>query len=294
MKGAKKIVSLSLLLLSASGCHRKPSTALPVPGVRVFDSTVHSQILGRDMPIRIAMPETMKPEEKLPVVYLLHGYASNYSSFSSWSNADAALVPHGYILAMPEDPSGFYLNQRAGHGRYEDYLLQEIIPAVSQLVPQAANDPAHRAIVGMSRGGYGAISIGLRNPGVFALAGGLNSALDISTRPFIWRELRESLRTNDALGEPGSELRRKYDPCTLIRKVDPAKAPFLFLAWSHDDDDTDDDAIFAKELTRHGFAHTTDIVPGKHTWESTALMMPGLVDALDQIFHAPPSTNRKP
>ncbi|MDE1161072.1 MAG: alpha/beta hydrolase-fold protein [Acidobacteriaceae bacterium] len=285
MKGARYVSLLTVLFVFATGCSEGPSTALPAAGVRVFDSTVHSTILGRNLPIRIAMPEHIAPGEKLPVVYLLHGYASNYTSFSSWSATDADLVPHGYILAMPEDPSGFYLNQRASNGRYEDYFLTEVIPAVSKLVPEAENDPAHRAVVGMSRGGYGAISIALRHPGTFAFAGGLNSALDISTRPFIWTELRESMRTNEALGKPGSKLRHKYDPFTLIRQASPSQAPFLFMAWSNDDDDNDDDKAFAAELTRRGFRHTVATVPGKHTWDATSLMMPELAQSLDACFH---------
>ncbi|WP_263371155.1 alpha/beta hydrolase [Granulicella cerasi] len=272
-------------LLSLLGCHRmKPFSALPAEGVRVFDVNIHSTILGRDLPMRVAMPETIATNTKLPVIYLLHGYAANYTSFSAWTAADSLLVPKGYILVMPEDVSGFYLNQAGGKARYEDYFLNEVIPMVSAVVPQAANDRAHRAVVGMSRGGYGAMSIALRHPEEFAFAGGLNSAFDISTRPFIWTEFHESLMTNSALGPPGSPLRSKYNPMTLIHSVNPATAPFIFLAWSKDDDDSRDDKEFAQMVEHHGVRHSFAEVNGGHTWEATSDMLPPLADALAKVL----------
>jgi enterochelin esterase family protein len=63
-----------------------------------------------------------------------------------------------------------YLNSTAT-GRYEDYLVEELVPFVDgqfRTLPEAS----HRGITGKSSGGYGALVLGMRHPDVF---GGLAS-----------------------------------------------------------------------------------------------------------------------
>jgi enterochelin esterase family protein len=58
-----------------------------------------------------------------------------------------------------------YINSSA-LGRYEDYLLEEIIPYVDASY-RTLSDSAHRAIAGKSSGGYGAIVQAMRHPELF-------------------------------------------------------------------------------------------------------------------------------
>ena len=54
-----------------------------------------------------------------------------------------------------------YINSTAT-GRYEDYLLQEVLPFV-----QARHDVGEWGVFGKSSGGYGAMVLGMRHPDVF-------------------------------------------------------------------------------------------------------------------------------
>ena len=54
-----------------------------------------------------------------------------------------------------------YINSSAT-GRYEDYLLQEIVPFIS-----STYGTSHWGVFGKSSGGYGSIILGMRHPDVF-------------------------------------------------------------------------------------------------------------------------------
>jgi enterochelin esterase family protein len=73
------------------------------------------------------------------------------------------------LLAMPDCFTHLggsqYLNSPA-LGRYEDYVVDELVPLVDARFRTLA-DPAHRGVMGKSSGGFGAISFGMRHPEVF-------------------------------------------------------------------------------------------------------------------------------
>lgn len=75
------------------------------------------------------------------------------------------------IVVMPDCFTKYggsqYINSTAT-GRYEDHLLQELIPFVDAKYRTLA-DRDHRAVCGKSSGGYGAMVLGMRHPDVFGL-----------------------------------------------------------------------------------------------------------------------------
>ena len=64
-------------------------------------------------------------------------------------------------------------------GRYEDYLLDELIPFVDNTF-HTILDRSARYIGGISSGGYTALSIGLRHQELFSKIGGHMQAIDLS------------------------------------------------------------------------------------------------------------------
>ncbi len=64
-------------------------------------------------------------------------------------------------------------------GRYEDYLLKEVIPFVDSTF-HTITDRSARYIGGVSSGGYTALNIGLRHQNLFSKIGGHMPAIDLS------------------------------------------------------------------------------------------------------------------
>jgi S-formylglutathione hydrolase FrmB len=73
------------------------------------------------------------------------------------------------ILVMPDCFTRYggsqYLNSSAT-GRYEDHLVDELVPYIDARYRTRAN-AGGRAIAGKSSGGYGALAVGMRHPDVF-------------------------------------------------------------------------------------------------------------------------------
>lgn len=120
----------------------------------------------------------------LPLVAVLVGYTGfnhkvlNKSSMwqpslperiAQWT-MDGTLPPAVYVWPACETRLGGsqYLDS-AGTGNYESYLRDEVLPAVEAAHGCGGDD--NRIVVGKSSGGYGALTLAMRNPGLFVAVG---------------------------------------------------------------------------------------------------------------------------
>lgn len=111
----------------------------------------------------------------VPVVYFLHGLPGSYRDVQSIGGKALLdrLVLSGsvrpFVLAVPDgnstkasDPE--WADSADGAQRLESFVTGPLRTAVEGAHPR---DRAHRSIVGFSMGGYGAMNIGLRHPGLY-------------------------------------------------------------------------------------------------------------------------------
>ena len=84
--------------------------------------------------------------------------------------AEGAIPPAVYLWPSCETSLGGsqYRNSSAT-GRYEDFLRDELVPDVEARYD--CGGAGRRVVVGKSSGGYGALTLAMRNPGLFAAAG---------------------------------------------------------------------------------------------------------------------------
>ncbi len=120
------------------------------------------------------------PARRYPVIVILTGYGSSgpfLLNLRAWDENLPQqldrLITTGkmepLIVVMPDCWTRFggsqYINSSA-LGRYEDYLIEEVIPFVDaryRTLPEAA----HRGVMGKSSGGYGAIVQAMHHPEMF-------------------------------------------------------------------------------------------------------------------------------
>ncbi|MBN2303743.1 MAG: esterase [Anaerolineae bacterium] len=120
------------------------------------------------------------PDRRYPTIYLLSSHGNTGQGLMNWRPWDVtiqgqidALIAAGtlgpVIVVMPDMwtrfGSSLYVNS-AGMGRYEDYLIQEVIPLVDRNY-RTIPDPAHRGVMGRSSGGFGAITQAMHHPDIF-------------------------------------------------------------------------------------------------------------------------------
>jgi len=245
------------------------------------DEGFRSAALLRDMRYRVILPVAIAPGRKLPVVYLLHGADGDSRDWSNYSEV-AQYAEAGLILIMPQGDYSYYVNavKRPGD-RYEDYIVQDLISDVEAKFP-AARDRAHRAIVGVSMGGFGAIKIELTHPDLFVFAGALSPAIDVPRRPFSLRRINQSWEFRSLFGSSDSEERRSRDPFFIARKGNPDQAPYIFMTCGEGDSLLPPNREFAALLSQRRFASELQVLPGGQDWDQWSRQLPGLFESLKQ------------
>ncbi len=131
------------------------------------------------------------PDRRYPAVYVIQGYSGNVAM---WRNRSAFRVPFpeaaDAVFAGGQAPpavvvfvdawtryGGSQFVDSPGTGRYHSYLCDEIVPWVDAQY-RTLPDAAHRAIMGKSSGGFGAMITPMLRPDLFgALATHAGDAL---------------------------------------------------------------------------------------------------------------------
>jgi enterochelin esterase-like enzyme len=143
------------------------------PFVRLLTGqTYQSRILKRSLNYSVLLPkEYEKSNSSFPVVYLLHGYGDDETSWYKWGlinyyvdQNEAATVPMIYV--MPEGFNTYWVNKYNGNYPFMDVIVNEFVPTIDSLF-RTIPDPQHRAVMGYSMGGYGALILPAKNPAVF-------------------------------------------------------------------------------------------------------------------------------
>lgn len=151
---------------------------LPVHEVRFY-----SESLQREMYINVVLPRGYKKSKlHYPVLYLCHGYSSNYHEFE-YVGVPKYLNMFDMIVVMVDVGNSFYINYSKSednqHNNYADHVSKDVIKYVDtnyRTIP----DRKGRAINGISMGGFGAISIGLSHPELFCSIGSHSGALNMA------------------------------------------------------------------------------------------------------------------
>ena len=140
------------------------------------------------------------------------------------------------ILVMPFGSTGTFTDKEWANGvrpneGWETFVARDLVQAIDSTF-RTIPDGAHRAIAGLSEGGYGALNIGLHHPG--------------DSRLLAWNS------PLDQLSSVAGALRKAH---TYV----------WFYSGDHDRLRSQN-AQFAAELERAGIRHRYFVVRGGHNW----------------------------
>lgn len=174
----KRLSSLFILLLSSSFAF-----AATVDTVVTFSPTMNKKIKAV-----VITPDSYAAGKEYPVVYLLHGYSGNYSSWIKGAPgiADAA-DRHNLIVVLPDGgfSSWYYDSRHDGQMKYETYVAVELVNWVDKNYKTVKKASA-RAITGLSMGGHGALYLAIKHQDIFGAAGSMSGGVDIRPFPEKW------------------------------------------------------------------------------------------------------------
>ncbi len=242
------------------------------PGGSVQDEKLSSKLMGRDMPYRIILPArylTENSSERFPVVYLLHGLTGHFSNWTDKTRIARLVGSANFIIVTPEGEDGWYTDSATKPtDKYDSYIIKELIPEIDKKFRTIA-DREHRAIAGLSMGGYGAIKFGLKYPEMFMLAGSFSGAIGAAT--ITEKEVPGAIgKSIDAIfGPADGEIRKANDPFDLIRLATQEKIkkfPFLYVDCGTEDFLLRNNRDFVALLLEKKVPHEYRQLPGAHNW----------------------------
>lgn len=207
-------------------------------------------------------------QRRFPVLYLLHGYTDDYSAWVTKSNLLEYAPAYEEIIVMPEGVTGWYVDNQADPKlQWEDYLIKDLIPYVDSHYRTVAAREG-RAIAGLSMGGYGAMTLGLRHPDLFAAVASMSGALASAQAAFAGRITDPKLKKvlEDDFGALDNPLRAEEDPFELIKKIPADQLPDIYFSIGSSDFLLKDNLDFLELLTRLKVRFRYSEVPGVHDW----------------------------
>jgi S-formylglutathione hydrolase FrmB len=267
-------------------------SATPVAAA-VRAGSFESPSLGQQVSYVVDLPSSYDGSSKrYPVIYALHGL---FEGAGFWERRGLArelsrlrssgAVPEVVVVAVDGDNSFFVNGPR---GRYEDLVTKDLIAHVESTY-RVEGGARHRALLGISMGGYAALRIAFTHPDLFA-AVATHSAMLLETPPSAAQGAGQwHMRAfHTVFGNPIDEaLWNANDPLALARAADATTGPALFvdcgaqdrygLARGH--------RTLARILDERGVPHTLELPPGDHGYDFVrgrlALSLPFLAAALE-------------
>ncbi len=261
--------------LSASTFAQQPETKVKLPA-SVESHKLNSKLMAREIPYRVVLPidykSTQDKKTAYPVIYLLHGLGGRFDNWTDRIKLAEHSEKYNYLIVTVEGGNGWYTDSgNVQNDKYESYIIQELIPEIDKKFRTQA-DRNHRAIAGLSMGGYGSIKFGIKNPELFTLVGSFSGAIgaasltekEVGTSGFI----AESIY--GVFGAADSETRKQNDVFKIIREMPTGKIknlPFIYFACGTEDFLLQNNRDFASLIVEKKVRHEYRQSPGAHDWK---------------------------
>jgi putative tributyrin esterase len=282
-------------------------------GARVSTDSLFSQALGTRKRFVVWLPPSYdrEPARRYPVVYLLHGHSGNEWNWVRSGHVDRtldSLVAAGMpelIVVMPDGDDGWYTTWNAlldisrcradstraepaetycvAWTKYDDYLARDVVARVDSAY-RTIPTRAARGIAGLSMGGYGAVSLALLYPDVYAAAASHSGVLaplvghvaPHAGNPLHARDAADLQRRTGPLWRTmGPAFGRDTTgwwartPARLLERLaarDRGAIPALWIDVGTADPFLAQSRDFRATLTRLGVPHEYRENPGAHDW----------------------------
>lgn len=250
--------------------------------------TMKSEALKRKVTYSVFLPKDYDAKEntqtRYPTIFFLHGMFEDHQRFYSRGGAPVLdkLVGNGslpklvFVCVNDFSRSSFYINGK--RLKVEDMILQELVPHIEKTW-RCKKGRAHRALLGVSMGGFGVLKIAFKHPGVFGVVASHSAAIlpedpDKLLDVFPWAERYSDRMIKPVFGRPvDDKLWAAENPLSLARKLDPDTLKGLKVYFDCGDQDRygfhQPNIELHEVLDEREIQHTWRLVKGgNHGWNS--------------------------
>ena len=227
--------------------------------------TLHlrSNALELNTVVNVLIPQDVKKDEKLKVLYLLHGYIGDHTDWMRYTSIERYSWNYRFAIVMPAVNNSYYTDTVSGLN-YFTYVSKELPEMLSNLFP-ISTKREDNYVAGLSMGGYGALKIALTYPERYAKAASLSGALDLD-------EIRRIAQDRDTWFNAVFGYKPSQNTPTDLRYLvdlhvkHDVTLPDLFIGCGTEDFLYQDNLKFKTFLEERHIKHTYIESPGTHDW----------------------------
>ncbi len=198
--------------------------------------TMRSVALDMDTKVDVLLPENRRITEdirgtKYPVLYVLHGYKNDNSSWLNLSNLFLLCRDLDLIVIMPAVNNSMYTDEYYGQDYYT-WITEELPVKMKNYLP-ITDDPDQTFIMGESMGGYGTMKCALSKPENYG------KAVCLSGVNVIWFDRNIAGRHYEGVFGPDGQSTVNVDPdinvlCEKLAEHEGHKPQFMFYCGTED------------------------------------------------------------
>lgn len=234
-----------------------------------FKQVNHIQVpatnIASPMDVNVILPESYATSEdkEYPVVYILHGYDGDYTSWLTLTEPklDSLASHYDMIFVLPDGRDSWYWDAPADPKlKMESFFVEELVPYIDENYRTIA-DAKHRAITGLSMGGHGSLFLAMRHSDIWGSAGSMSGGVNINKPKWA-----KSWKMAQRLGSQAQYPQRWKDHTviTLVKNLKPGQLNITF------DCGVDDFFIgvnreLHEEMLKYKIPHDYSERPGKHS-----------------------------
>ncbi len=234
------------------------------PGA-AFDSTaltVPSAVMHTDIPTQVLLPAGYADgTTRFPVVYLMHGAGDHeYTCLNATSIKELADRYHVIVVCAYAGMSWYFDSPEDPASQYETFIAKELVAFVDGHY-RTISDRKHRATLGSSMGGHGALFLAIRHRDTFAIAASMSGGVDFRAFPDNWNLPK-------VLGVEAQHQDR-WDELTVLNQAKKLKDGDLAISFECGVNDffLPCNRALHQELLDQKVAHDYTERPGYHGWD---------------------------
>lgn len=236
---------------------------------------------GVRMDHAVYLPPGFHEDEVLPLVVFLHGGGDSHDAFDRHgisTRLDHAMrdgrVPRA-VIVLPDGDFGFWANWADGTRRYEDWVADELVPAMRERYHTGAcPDDCH--VMGVSMGGSGALSMAHHRPDRFSTMTAISAPVMNTERMIDFVQNRVFaifIPTHRIWGSPEPRSRIERDDLFLQwTSPESTRLRSIILAWGEQEQGgiLEANRAFSRHLREHDIPHHAWEYEGGHAWTAWA------------------------
>lgn len=226
--------------------------------------TIYSEAMHKSKKCVVIKPDSYKKRSnQYPTVYLLHGYAGD---FSNWIIRVPQLKKHAddlqLLIVCPDGGySSWYFDSPIDTSmKYETYIGKEVPEYIDAHYRTIKNRNA-RAITGLSMGGHGAFFLAFHNSGTFGACGSMSGGMNLYSSG---NKYDIAKRIGDTI-----EHAANWKNYSIINFVEnkPKDSLAIIFDCGVDDPFFADNKQLHEKMVKLKIAHDYIERPGHHNWE---------------------------